>query len=99
MALLTSVTLPVTLPLDDGLNVTVRVTACPADKISPADTPLVAKPEPEAMTFEIAMSEFPALVSVTLWLVELDIPTSPKLKAAELELSGRGGTPVPVKLT
>ncbi len=99
VALLATVTLPVTLPLDDGSKVTVSVAACPADKISPADMPSVTKPAPETMTLEIVMSEFPALTSVTLWLAELDIATLPKLNAGELELSGSGAIPVSLTLT
>lgn len=86
VALPATFTLPVTLPVAEGLNVAVNVAVCPALNISPVGTPLAEKPAPDRVTPEIVTVEVPALVSVTVWLLLLDTFTLPKLNADELEL-------------
>jgi hypothetical protein len=84
VALLVTVTLPVTLPVAAGANVTVNVAVCPADKISPAGTPLAVKPAPDMLTFETVTLDVPALLKAMLWLPLLDTFTLPKLKLEAL---------------
>ena len=86
VALLVTVTLPVTLPVAAGAKVMVTVAVCPADRISPAGTPLAPKPAPETLTFEIVTLEVPAFVNVTFWLLLVDTFTLPKLKVEALAL-------------
>jgi hypothetical protein len=66
VALLATETLPVTLPAAAGANVAVKAAVCPGAKMSPEETPLALKPEPDTVTFEIVTLEFPAFVSVTV---------------------------------
>src|ERR1700681_3444537 len=86
VALLATETLPVALPAAAGAKVAVKVAVCPGVRISPEETPVALKPAPETVTFEIAMLELPALVSVADWVLLLDRFTLPKLKDDELEL-------------
>lgn len=65
VALLATDTLPVALPVVEGVNMAVRVAVCPAARINPEETPETAKPAPEMVTLETVMVEFPAFVSVT----------------------------------
>src|ERR1019366_932311 len=89
VAVLVTVTLPVTLPVAAGVNVTFKVAVCPGVKMIPVDTPPALKPAPRMLTFEMETLEFPALVSVTFWLAVLDRFTLPKLNAVELEFRRR----------
>jgi hypothetical protein len=66
VALLATETLPVTLPAAAGANVAVKAAVCPGPRMSPEETPLALKPEPDTVTFEIVTLEFPAFVSVTV---------------------------------
>ena len=77
--------MPVTLPAAAGAKVAVKVAVCPGGRITP-EPPVALKPAPETVTFEIATLEFPAFVSVTVWVLLLDTFTLPKLKEDELEL-------------
>ena len=64
VALLVTVTLPVTPPTDAGAKSTFNVVLCPGARICPVDTPLALKPGPAMLTFETVTLEFPELVSV-----------------------------------
>ena len=86
VALLATVTLPVTLPDAEGLNVAVSVAVWPALSIRPEETPLAVKPAPETVTPETVTVELPAFVSVTLSELLLETFTLPKLKDEELAL-------------
>jgi hypothetical protein len=79
-ALLTTETLPVTLPVAAGAKVTFKITVCPGFTISPADTPLAVKPGAEIVTFEIVILELPELVNVTPRVLLLPMFTLPKLR-------------------
>ena len=76
--LLVTVTLPVTIPVAAGANVTVKVAVWPADMMSPAGTPLATKPAPDMPTFEMVTFEVPRFVNVTFWWLLLDMATLPK---------------------
>jgi hypothetical protein len=85
-ALLATEILPVMLPAAAGAKVAVRVAVCAGARISPEETPAALKPAPETVTFETVTLEFPAFVSVTVFVLLLDTFTLPKLKDDELEL-------------
>ena len=77
VALLATVTLPLTAPGLLGANVTCRVAVWFGVRLVPA-TPLALKPVPEAVALEIVTFEFPVLVSVTF--SELLLPSFTLLK-------------------
>ncbi len=85
-ALLVTLTLPVTLAVDEGEKLTWSVAVCPGVKISPEETPLAVKPAPEMATLETVTFELPALENVTLWVLVLPILTLEKLKLVLLAL-------------
>ncbi len=64
-ALLATITLPVTLPVAAGANVTFSVTICPGVMICPLETPLAVKPAPEIVTLETVILELPEFVKFT----------------------------------
>jgi hypothetical protein len=65
VALLVTMTLPVTLPEAVGAKVTFKVAAFPVARMSPLATPLTLNPGPEMLTFEMVMLALLELVSVT----------------------------------
>lgn len=88
VALLVTVTLPVTLPVPDGANVTLSVAVCPGVRICPVEIPASGvNPAPEMVIFETVTLEFPALVNVTPRVVLLPMLTFAKLRLVELKLS------------
>ena len=64
--MLTTETLPVTLPTTVGPKRTVRVVFCPVANVSGRVKPLALKPTPETFTCEMVTLEFPLFVSVTV---------------------------------
>ena len=82
-ALLGIVTLPVTLPVLAGVNVTFSVVLCPGDKIVP-DAPLALKPGPEMLTFESVTLAVPEFVTEIGCDATLPTLTLPKLNDAGL---------------
>jgi len=77
-ALLETVVLPVTLPAAAGAKVTLKVTLCPGDTISPVEIPPAVNPAPDILTPEIVIVEFPAFVKVTPCTELLPVLTAPK---------------------
>ena len=86
-ALLATVALPVMFPVAAGVKLTLNSTACPGDRIRPAETPVAVKPGPEMVTFAIVMLELPEFVKVTPNVLVLPELTLPKLKADVLTVS------------
>jgi hypothetical protein len=84
VALLVTLTLPVTLPAVVGANTTFSVADWFGDKLVPALTPLALNPAPEGVTPEIVTFEFPLLVKVTLIVLLLPSFTLPKLRLVGL---------------
>jgi hypothetical protein len=87
LVLLVKVTLPITFPAADGVNVTVSMADWPGAMIDPAEMPLALKPGPEIVTFEkviLLVSEF---LMVTLRLPVEPTATLPKFKGEGLALS------------
>ena len=64
VALLVTVTLPLTLPVTAGLKSTLKVRLWPAFKVVGTLKPLVAKPAPVTVAVEIWSSDPPLLVRV-----------------------------------
>jgi len=83
-ALLTTVTVPVALPAVVGANCAVKVAICPALIVNGAAIPLMLKPVPEAVAWEIVKLAVPLFVSVTVCDPELPVRTEPNATAAGL---------------
>ena len=65
-AVLTTDAVPVALPATDGVNVTLKLAACPADNVTRGAEPLRVKPLPATLTCEMLTAALPVFVSVTL---------------------------------
>jgi hypothetical protein len=89
VALLATVTPPVTLPVDVGAKVTFKVADCPGARTVPEDTLLALKPAPDVLTPEIVTLELPEFVRVTPRVLVAPVSMLPKLKLVELALSTR----------
>jgi hypothetical protein len=74
VALLVTVTLPLTFPTAAGANAIASVTDWPGVRVVPADTPIALNPAPVTTTLDMVTFEFPLFVSVTL--PETLLPTS-----------------------
>jgi hypothetical protein len=98
-ALLTTESVPVTLPADLGLKLTVTFVDWFGVKFTP-DPSLTVKPVPLTATFETSTFELPVLVSFTTCELVPPIVTLPKLKLVALEASVIvAATPVAVIVT
>ena len=78
-ALLTSETLPDTLPMVAGANCTLKVLDCPAARVSGRVRPVMLKPVPETVACETLTVVLPVFVSTTLWVLVVAAVTLPKL--------------------
>jgi hypothetical protein len=83
-ALLTTSTLPVTLPAAWGANLVVNVAFCPAPRVRGRERPLRLKPAPVTTAWESVAEEVPVLVRVTVCVLLVLIATVPKLMLAGL---------------
>jgi hypothetical protein len=100
VALLTTETLPDTLPAAAGANETPSVADWLGVRVVLALTPLALKPTPRVVTTEIVTFEFPALVTVTFCELLLPTFTFPKLTFVGLRLRVRvAAIPEPLRLT
>jgi len=81
VALLTTDTLPATLPAAVGANPTLSEAFCPAARLSGKEIPLTLKPAPVTFTWETLTALFPEFVRATVCAPPV-LPTStfPKLK-------------------
>src|SRR2546425_908467 len=78
-ALLTSETLPDTLPMVAGANCTLKVLDCPAARVSGRVRPVMLKPAPETVACETLTVAVPELDSTTPWVLAVDSVTLPTL--------------------
>ena len=78
-AVLITDALPVAFPANVGLNVTLKLTACPADSVTSGAEPFRVKPLPVTLTWEMLTAELPVFVSVTLCVALALIAWLPKL--------------------
>jgi hypothetical protein len=98
VALLTTDTLPVTLPAAVGANATFSVIDWLGVRTVPEVTPLALNPVPVAVTLEIVTFEFPLFVSVALNELLFPTFTFPKFKLVGFAPSRKvGATPIPLR--
>jgi hypothetical protein len=94
-ALLTTETLPETLPVTVGANCTLRLPDCPAGSASGKVCPVIVKPAPLTAACETVRLALPELVSVTVCVLLVPTSTSPKATLLGLVLTwpfaGGGG--------
>ena len=96
-AVLITDALPVALPATVGMNVTLKLEACPADSVTSGAEPLRVKPVPVTLTCEMFTAELPVFVSVTLCVALALRAWLPKLSEVVLGVSCRiGARPVPL---
>jgi hypothetical protein len=88
--------LPLTAPVDVGVNVALKVALWPAASVTGAVIPLIVKPVPLIATWEMVTLDPPVFVTVSG--SELLFPTStpPKLRMVGLDANAPGATPVPL---
>jgi len=97
LALLATVTLPLTAPATVGANATVSVTDWPGVSVLLALTPLALNPPPDVVTPAIVTFEFPLFVKLTPCEPLLPTFTFPKLRLAGFAPSSAvAATPVPL---
>jgi len=97
VALLTTDTLPVTLPTTVEANATFSVIDWLGTKVAPGATPFVLNPAPLTVTLETVTFEFPLFVSVTFCEFVLPTVTLPKFRIVGLAVNVSGATtPVPL---
>ena len=65
-AVLITDALPVAFPATVGVNVTLKLAACPADSVTSGAEPLRLNPGTATLTCEMLTAELPVFVSVTL---------------------------------
>jgi hypothetical protein len=86
-AVLTTDAVPVELPAIVGVNVTLKLAACPADNVTRGAEPLRVKPLPATLTCEMLTAALPVFVSVTLCVVLALRVWLPKLSEVALGVS------------
>lgn len=100
VAVLVTVTVPVSLPAAVGLKITPNVIACPAVKVTGAPAPLNVNPAPLSVTEDTVTLAFPEFVRVTFWVEDDPAFTFPKPRLVVLNVSVCvAATPVPLKAT
>ena len=96
-AVLTTDALPVAFPATVGVNVTLKLAACPADNVTRGAEPLRVKPLPATLTCEMLTAALPVFVSVTLCVVLALRVWLPKLSEVALGVSCKTcAEPVPL---
>ena len=97
VALLATLTLPLTLPAVFGAKVTFTVVFCPGATVVPLTPPLVVIPAPLMVIPESVTLELPVFVSVTGSVFEFPTISFPKLRLAGVAVTARVAlTPVPL---
>src|SRR6516164_8035438 len=93
LALLVTVTVPVTLPAALGAKSTLRTAVCPAARVAPLTPLSTLKPLPLAVTCDTVRLEFPVLVRVTPSVFDCPTVSLPKFKLEADICSVRVGVP------
>ena len=97
LALLVTVTVPVSEPAAVGENRTLKVRFCPAVRVTGVPAPLRVKPAPASVMLDMVTLEFPVLVTVTLSVEEDPAFTFPNARLLVLNESVcEAATPVPL---
>ena len=98
VAVLTTVTLPETLPAEVGAKLTLRLADCPAARLRGSVIPLALYPAPLALICEMETVELPVLEIVTLWAAVEPVARLPKLReVGVVESWSAVETPVPAR--
>lgn len=98
VALLLTVTVPVTLPAAVGLKITLKVRLCAGVNVAGMPGALRLNPVPVAAMLEMVTLAFPVLVTMTVCVADVPVLTLPKLRFVLLSESVRvEATPVPLK--
>jgi len=79
-ALLTTVTVPLNVPMVFGANAMFMIADCPAATVAPLIPPVTLNPEPLMLTPEIVTLELPLLISVTASVVLPPTVSLPKFR-------------------
>ncbi len=99
VALLVSVSIPVSVPAATGLYVTVKFTVCPAANDAGTVRPVTVTPVPVYDILVIDADSAPVFSSFTVCVCSLPTATSPKVIAAGVAVSAAPVTPVPLRAT
>ena len=98
LAVLATVTVPVSLPAALGLKTTPNVNACPAVSVTGADAPLRLNPVPLSLICETVTFAFPEFVTLTFCVAEDPSFTLPNPIFVVLNVSNSvAATPVPLR--
>jgi len=97
-ALLVMETLPLALPVAEGVNCALKVVFCPAASVSGTDKPVMLNPVPKTLAAEIVTLAVPELLNVKVCVPLPPTSTFPKLKLEGLAVSVPC-TPVPLNAT
>lgn len=98
VALLVTVTLPVTLPTAAGAKMTLKEVLCPAATVTGNPIEDRLKPVPLAVTCEMVTLAFPVLLIVTVCVALVPVVRLPKLKELGFAESSKvDATPVPLR--
>ena len=100
VALLATVTVPLSEPAAVGENTTLKVSFCPAVTVTGVPAPLRVKPEPVSVMLEMLTLEFPVLVTITVCVADDPAFTLPNATLVVLNVSvWEAATPVPLSAT
>jgi hypothetical protein len=91
-----TVTFPLALPADAGVNFTLKVATCPGVRVTGGEMPLALKPVPLAATPEIVTLLPPVFVRDSVSASFAPTTTLPKLRLVGFAPTVPGVTPVPV---
>jgi len=98
VAVLTTSTLPETVPAAAGAKVAVKLVVWPAVRVRGSESPLMLNPGPVTVACETVTLPVPVLVRVMFWLLLPPTVTFPQFRLAGVALS-RNVTPVPASET
>lgn len=84
VALLVTVTVPLSAPPVVGKNTTLKLTFCPALNVTGALAPLRLKAAPVSVILEMVTLEFPVLVTVTFFVKDEPVFTLPNARLVAL---------------
>jgi hypothetical protein len=87
--------LPLELPADAGVKLTLKLALCPAPSVTGVVIPLRAKPVPPIPTCEIMTLEPPVLVTISDKASFFPTCKLPKARLVKLDPSAPSATPVP----
>jgi hypothetical protein len=100
VAVLVTVTVPLSLPEELGLKITLNVILCPAVRVTGVPAPLSVNPAPLSVICETITLALPELVTVTFCVDDDPVFTFPKPTVVVLKVSAWvAATPLPLRAT